>query len=220
MIHYKRSSIDNLDNIFRINLINSASGYKSANLIGTRDHLSVANLAVFSSIIHMGSSPPLLGFVLRPTKVERHTYANIKKNSCYTINHISYDFAERAHHTSAKYDSAISEFEMTGLTEEHLDGFYAPFVKESPVKMAMRYIEEHPIKVNGTILIIGEIIDLYLKDELLEKDGFVNLSKGKVASINGLDGYSLPDGPTRFGYQRPHDTPSIKTREVHGSTLI
>ena len=220
MTHFNRDSIDNLDHIFRINLINSTSGYKSANLIGSRDDNGVANLAVFSSIIHMGSNPPLLGFVIRPTKVARHTYSNIKKNGCYTINHISYDFVERAHHTSAKYDSDISEFEMTGLTEEHLDGFYAPFVKESPVKLAMRYVEEHPIEINGTILVIGEILDLYIKEELLESDGFVNLSKGKVASINGLDGYSLPAEPTRFGYQRPHDTPSKMTRKAQGSTLI
>ena len=217
MIHYKRSSIDVLEKIFRINLINSASGYKSANLIGTRSDLGAANLAVFSSIIHMGSNPPLLGFILRPTKVARHTYSNIKENSFYTINHIGYDFAEQAHHTSAKYQSDVSEFDVTGLTEESLNNFHAPFVKESPVKMAMRFVEEHEVRSNGTILVIGEICDLYLKEELLEEDGFVNLSKGKVASINGLDGYSLPAEPKRYGYQRPHDTPSQMTRETQGS---
>ena len=217
MIHYKRSSIDDLEKIYRINLINSASGYKSANLIGTRDDHGVANLAVFSSIIHMGSNPPLLGFILRPTKVARHTYSNIKANSLYTINHIAYPFAEQAHHTSAKYDSDVSEFDVTGLTEERLNEFHAPFVKESPVKMAMRFVEEHKVRSNETILVIGEICDLYVTEELLEEDGFVNLSKGKVASINGLDGYSMPGEPKRFGYQRPHDTPSSMTREMQGS---
>ena len=219
MIHYQRSSIDDLDKIFRINLINSASGYKSANLIGTRDDLGVANLAVFSSIIHMGSNPPLLGFILRPTKVARHTYSNIKENSYYTINHIAYHFAKQAHHTSAKYESDVSEFEVTGLTEEHLHDFHAPFVKESPVKMGMRFVEEHKIESNGTILVIGEILDLYVKEEFMEDDGFVNLSKGKVVIINGLDGYSLPNQPKRFGYQRPLVTPSQSTREKLGSSL-
>ena len=220
MIHYKRSSIDDLEKIFRINLINSASGYKSANLIGTRDELGIANLAVFSSITHMGSNPPLLGFVLRPTKVARHTYTNIKENSFYTINHIAYPFAQQAHHTSAKYDSEISEFDVTDLTEEQLNGFHAPFVKESPVKMAMRFVEEYKIRSNETILVIGEILDLYVEEELLEEDVFVNLSKGKIASINGLDGYSLPGEPKRFGYQRPLDTPSLMTRERQGSRFI
>ncbi len=220
MMHFNRDSIDDLDKIYRINLINSASGYKSANLLGTRDGLGTANLAVFSSVIHMGSNPPLLGFILRPTKVARHTYANIKETGCYTINHITLGFAERAHHTSAKYEAEVSEFEVTGLTEEYLNGFHAPFVEESPVKMAMRLVEEHQIETNGTRLVIGEICDLYVKDELLEKDGFVNLSRGNIASINGLDGYSVASEPKRFGYQRPRDISNpVMTRETQGSKL-
>ena len=67
----------------------------------------------------------------------------------------------------------------------------------------MNYIEEYPIKANNTILVIGEIQHIYINNNLLEKDGFINLSKGKVATINGLDGYALPVLKNRFGYQRP-----------------
>ena len=220
MRHFRRSFIDDLEKIYRINLINSVSGYKSANLIGTCDDSGVPNVAVFSSVIHMGSNPPLLGFILRPTKVARNTYSNILKNKSYTINHISYDFAEKAHHTSAKYEPEVSEFDVTGLTEQYLNDFQAPFVKESHVKMAMRFVEEHKIKTNETLLVVGEICDLYVEDDLLEEDGFVNLSKGKIASINGLDGYSIATEPTRYGYQRPRDTPSLATREKQGSRFI
>jgi hypothetical protein len=67
----------------------------------------------------------------------------------------------------------------------------------------MTYVEEYPINANDTILLIGEIKDLYIADDLLEADGFVNLSKANVASINGLDGYSIPKLKTRLEYQRP-----------------
>jgi len=50
---------------------------------------------------------------------------------------------------------------------------------------------------------IGKIEKLFVPDDLLEKDGFINLSKGKVASINGLDGYTIPLLKTRLDYQRP-----------------
>ena len=77
-MHFDEEQIENLDKIFRINLINSCSGYKSANLIGTISDKGVKNLAVFSSITHLGSNPPLLGFFLRPTEiVPRHTYLNL-----------------------------------------------------------------------------------------------------------------------------------------------
>jgi hypothetical protein len=38
---------------------------------------------------------------------------------------------------------------------------------------------------------------------LLEADGFINLSKGNIVAINGLDGYTLPKLKARLQYQRP-----------------
>ncbi|MCB0461858.1 MAG: flavin oxidoreductase, partial [Flavobacteriaceae bacterium] len=61
----------------------------------------------------------------------------------------------------------------------------------------------YSIKANDTLLVIGKIIGLYINDNLLENDGFINLSKAKIATINGLDGYAVPELKARFGYQRP-----------------
>ena len=203
MALFTLDDINNMHHLYRINLINSCSGYKSANLIGTKDKLGTSNVAVFSSITHLGSNPGLLGFFLRPTTVIRNTYDNIKKTGKYTLNHIHQDILEDAHHTSAKYDASISEFDVTNLEEEYKDGFIAPFVMGCPIQMAMEYVEEYPIKANNTILLIGRITKLYVPDDLLENDGFINLSKGKVATINGLDGYAVPELKTRLEYQRP-----------------
>jgi flavin reductase (DIM6/NTAB) family NADH-FMN oxidoreductase RutF len=203
MAKFSRNDIDQMQHLYRINLINSCSGYKSANLIGTKSDDGISNVAVFSSVTHLGSNPALLGFFLRPTTVMRNTYHNLKETGVYTINHIFEDILEDAHHTSAKYDESISEFDATSLKEEYKDDFFAPFIKNSPIQMAMSYIEEYPIKANNTILVVGKIEKLYVPDTLLEKDGFINLSKGKVATINGLDGYSIPHLKIRQAYQRP-----------------
>lgn len=211
MAEFDRVDITNMHHLYRINLINSCTGYKSANLIGTKDGKGNSNVAVFSSVTHIGSNPALLGFFLRPTTVLRHTYENIKETGVYTINHIYNDILEDAHHTSAKYDKSISEFDKTNLEEEFKDHFSAPFVKGSPIQMAMSYIEEYPIKVNNTILVIGQIDRLYVPDELIEKDGFINLAKGKIATINGLDGYAVPELKTRLDYQRPK--PHVETTD-------
>ncbi|GAB4160962.1 MAG: flavin reductase [Winogradskyella sp.] len=203
MAEFSLEDINKMHHLYRINLINSCSGYKSANLIGTKDHKNVCNVAVFSSITHLGSNPALLGLFLRPTTVIRNTYDNIRSTGKYTINHIHDDILDEAHHTSAKYDAQVSEFDATTLEEEYKDNFFAPFVKGCPVQLAMNYIEEYAIKANNTILLIGEIEKLYVPDALLEKDGFINLSKGKVATINGLDGYAVPHLKKRLEYQRP-----------------
>jgi flavin reductase (DIM6/NTAB) family NADH-FMN oxidoreductase RutF len=203
MPYISNKQLDNLNHLYRINLINSCSGYKSANLLGTKSNDGIENVAVFSSVTHIGSNPPVLGFFLRPTTVLRNTYENIKATGFYTINHIHEGILEDAHHTSAKYDSNISEFEKTKLISEYKNNFKAPFVKNAPLQLAMEYLEEYEIKANNTILLIGKIIGIHIEDKFLEDDGFINLSKAKVATINGLDGYAVPELKTRFGYQRP-----------------
>ncbi|RKF04256.1 flavin reductase (DIM6/NTAB) family NADH-FMN oxidoreductase RutF [Tenacibaculum lutimaris] len=202
-MHITRQEIDEFPHLYKINLMNSISGYKPANLIATKSNDDITNVAVFSSVVHYGSSPAILGFVLRPTTVVRNTYNNIKETGYYTINAINEAIIEEAHHTSAKYPSEISEFDKTTLSEEFKNNFHAPFVAESPLQIGVKFLEEHHIKANGTILVLGEVTDLYFNDNMLSEDGFLNLSKEKVAAINGLDTYMVAENYTRLSYQRP-----------------
>lgn len=203
MAFFNREKINELDKIFKINLINSCSGFKSANLLGSISKEGVSNVAVFSSVTHLGSNPPTLGFILRPTTVPRNTYKNIKETGIFTINHIWEDIIEDAHHTSAKYPEEISEFDMTGLEEEFKGEFKAPFVKKAPVQMSMKFVEEIYIPSNDVMLIVAQIEELFINNNLLEEDGLINLSKGNIATINGLDTYAIPKFKTQLSYQRP-----------------
>ena len=131
-MQYTSKDIVDLDRITRLKIINSVTGIKPANLIGTIDQQGTTNLAVFSSVVHLGSNPALLGLISRPrSKDAGHTLNNIQENGAYTINHIHTEFTKQAHYTSAKFDGSISEFERCGFTEEYIDACKAPFVKES-----------------------------------------------------------------------------------------
>ena len=203
MAFFNFDDIQNLEKIYKINLINSCSGFKSANLLGSISEEGISNVAVFSSVTHLGSKPPTLGFILRPTTVPRDTYKNIKDLGVFTINHIHQDIIEDAHHTSAKYPKEVSEFDMTGLEEEFKGNFKAPFVKDAPVQMSMKFIEEVYVPSNDVMLIVSQIQELYIDDALLQEDGLINLSKGNIAAINGLDTYAIPKFNKQLSYQRP-----------------
>jgi len=205
MQFFDNKDIFNLDKIYRINLINSCSGFKSANLLGSISVDGNPNVAIFSSVTHLGSSPPTLGFILRPTSVPRDTYKNIKEFGVFTINHIWEDIIEDAHHTSAKYPEAISEFDMTNLESEFKGKFKAPFVKNAPVQMSMKFIEEIYVPSNDVMLVVAQIQELYVNNELLQEDGLINLSKGNIVTINGLDTYAIPKFKKQLTYQRPKD---------------
>lgn len=71
ILHFDKNAINAMDKRYRANLINSVTGYKSANLIGTVSQEGTENLAVFSSVTHLGSNPAMLGFIMRPITVPR-----------------------------------------------------------------------------------------------------------------------------------------------------
>ncbi len=210
MINFTSETLKALDKRFRINLINSISGYKPANLIGTISDAGVTNLAIFSSVVHFGANPPLVGFILRPvTEIPRHTYENIKKTGVYTINHVHENFISKAHWTSAKFEGNESEFEKCELKEEFIKGFAAPFVAESQIKIGLKFVEEISINLNKTILIIGEIQHVILPENALFENGNVDLNKVADVAISGLDTYHRVEKIETFPYARTSNLPDF-----------
>lgn len=207
MIALATKELEKLEKVERLNLINSCTGYKSANLLATKSVDGLSNVAIFSSITHLGSSPAMIGFIVRPTTVPRDTYKNIKETGHFTVNHITADMIADAHHTSANYDDTVSEFDKTKLEEEYKDEITVPFVKGSPVQLYCRYVNEYHIKENNTIHIIASIEKLFFEEKLRHKDGWLQIDKGNVIALNGLDGYCLPKLVDRFEYARK-DTPT------------
>ena len=195
--------IDELDEIFQINLVNRCSEYKWANLLAKISQGGRTNVVFFNSVTNIVSNPPMLGFILRPTTVPRNTYKNIRETGVFTVNHINKNMIEQAHQTAAKYDEKTSEFLETGLEEEYLHAFDAPYVKQSLIKMGCRYLNEYNIKENNTILVIASIEHLYFEEGIRMPDGWLRLEDANTVAINGLDGYALPELLDRFHYARP-----------------
>ncbi|MBS9463034.1 flavin reductase [Flagellimonas sp. 389] len=208
-MQYTKEDIQQLDKVTCLKIINSVTGIKPANLLGTIDNKGRTNLAIFSSIIHLGSNPALLGFIVRPAgEVPRHTYENIKENGVYTINHIHPKFTENAHYTSAKFDDSISEFERCSFTEEFITDFKAPFVKESTFKMGMNFKDAIPIPLNGTIMVIGEIEHLVYPDDAMVADD-IDLEVSNSVGISGLNSYYALKKIGKYPYARVNETPDF-----------
>ena len=187
----------------RAHLINSIGGFKSVALIGSIDLQGQTNVAIFSSIVHIGSNPPLLSFIMRPDSVERHTLANILETGFYTINHINAQIYEQAHQTSARYPKSMSEFDATCLTPQFKNDFVAPFVEESQIQLAMEFKERLDITINQTIMIIGEVKAIHFPSDCLAPDGFMNIEKAGTITVAGLDSYHTTQPLQRLPYAKP-----------------
>ena len=187
----------------RVHFVNSIAGFKSVCLIGTQNNLNQTNLAIVSSLIHIGSNPPLLGVIFRPGVVERHSLENILSTKYFTVNHINEAIYKQAHQTSARYDRAISEFDATGLTVACKDDFFAPFVGESQVQIAMEFKEKVELTINNTVLVIGEVKSVYFPSDCLEEDGFLHIEKAASITCSGLDSYHKTIQIDRLSYAKP-----------------
>jgi len=202
--------IKNLEKTKRLKLINSITGVKPANLIGTKNKGGISNVAIFSSVVHLGSKPPLLAFVTRTSKdVNRNTLNNILETKYYTINQIQKEFVKNAHYTSAKFNENISEFEMCKIEEENIDDFFAPFVKKSNLKIGMELKEMIPIKSNDSTLVVGQVMKIIIDKSFLKNDFMFDLEKSGSIAIGGLNEYFTIKNLDHFPYVRLNDFPKF-----------
>jgi flavin reductase (DIM6/NTAB) family NADH-FMN oxidoreductase RutF len=122
----------------------------------------------------------------------------------FTANHIHSDIIEDAHHTSAKYPDEVSEFTKTGLEEEFLGDFPAPFVKGAKIRLGCRFLNEYEIKENNTLLLVSAIEHVFIADlDIQQEDGWLKLENANTVAINGLDGYATTNLIDRYEYARP-----------------
>lgn len=202
-MHFNRQALGQLEERFRARLINSLSGFKSANLIGTISDNGITNLSIVSSVFHIGANPPLVGMIIRPHSVTRDTLENIINTRQYTINQVSDRFWQKAHQCSARYDADISEFDAAGLTPEYVEGVLPPFVAESQLKYALDVREIQTLEINGTVLVIGEIGEIFVGEDAVAEDGYVDIEKIGTVAVSGLDSYHTTQRLGRLSYAKP-----------------
>lgn len=203
-MHLKLEDILSQEAMYRRHFLNSLPGPRGVHLVGTKGYRGAENIGVFSSFVHISaSSPPLLGFIMRPLTVPRDTYHNIKANKWFTINTLHPDFLEQAHQTSANYPTGTSEFTATGLTPEYSDDCKAPYVAESKIRIGLTFEEEHKISGIETFFIVGRVREIFLPDAAVAATGHVDHELLNTMSVAGLDNYHQLGKGQRMPYARP-----------------
>lgn len=200
---FKKDDIEQFEQRYRTAFVNSLAGFRQAVLIGTKSVDGDTNLAIFNSLIHLGANPALFGLINRPDSVERHTLQNIIDTKEYTLNYVGAVYYKKAHQTSARYAKVISEFDEVGFKEIYHPFCKAPFVEEAIVKIAMKLEDIIPIPLNGTVLIIGSIVQVKMDASMIGPDGFVELSEAEILISQGLDAYFVSKKLGRLPYAKP-----------------
>lgn len=202
-ITLNHQDIQAMDRNQRRNFVNTLSGVKNVQLLGTQSPTGIDNLGLFNSVIHIGAAPACLGFIMRTLTVERQTYHNLKASGHFTLNQVHQGILEQAHQASAKYDSETSEFTAVGLTPQRTPGLQAPYVKEARIKIGLEFQEEHYIQINHSWLIIGRITEVLIPENSIGSDGHVDTAAWDGLGVSGLDTYYNLERKLSLPYARP-----------------
>lgn len=197
---YKSADFEGMEKQFRTNFINSLSGFKSVNLVGTINQEGLTNLAIFSQVFHIGANPALMGLLIRPDTARRHTLENIETKGFFTLNHIRETFYKQAHQTSARYD--VSEFDACQLTPIFGELHPAPYVAEAHIRIGLEMVEKQLLAINGTILIIGKVIETIIREDCICEDGYIDIEKAGSITCSSLDSYHTTQRLGRLPYAK------------------
>tara|TARA_R110000823_G_scaffold27609_12_gene80405 strand:- start:4718 stop:5500 length:783 start_codon:yes stop_codon:yes gene_type:complete len=217
-VRITQTDLKSMPRLQRAAFVNSLSGFKPANLVGSVDADGRTNLALMSSVVHLGSDPALLALIIRPGGEERHTLHNIMRTGVFSINHVTADIINAAHQTAARYPQHVCEFAATGLTPRWAQGFAAPLVAEAGVKLGLTLREHQRLAINDTHLVIGEIVVAELDGEWLNTEGGVDLHRAGSVALSGLDTYHAARPLKRMAYAKP----DLPPREIalHGAANL
>ena len=149
----------------------------------------VYNLAPFSAYCVMSARPAVLGFAAAVTRdgKKKDTLINIELTKEFVVNVVDETLAETMNITAAPYPPGVDEFNKAGVTPVMADLVNVPMVVESPIKMECRLNQilefgEAPM-VNR--FVVGEILRIHVKDELLTND---EIQMDKLKAIGRLGG--------------------------------
>ena len=137
--------------------------------VSAQGHINLAPFSFFSGITWC---PATLGFsvVNRPDGSRKDTIRNIEETKNFVVNMVSQDLASRMVETSATLPHGVNEAQKAGIPLVQSKTVVAPRVKEA--RVAFECALDRIVTVgNGAYagnLVLGSILLVHIKDELLE----------------------------------------------------
>ncbi len=163
--------------------------------ISTINRNGLVNLAPYSFFNAIASRPP---FVMFSSAGRKHSQTNAEESGEFVHSLTTWELRGEMSITSADVGADVSEADLAHLDMAPSIAVKPPRVKRSPVAFECKYVKtvELPAtdgKVNPYSIVIGQVIGIYIADEVII-DGKVDLSATRaIARLGGLDQYTSVD---------------------------
>ena len=178
--------------------------------ISSIDNEGVVNLAPYSFFNAVCYRPPTVMFASGTGKGSdgmKDTRRNIEATGEFVCNLATWETRNQMNQTSAAVTSDTDEMKLTGLTPVSSKIIKVPRVAEAPVHLECRHLNSIEIpsweKDNRYFIVLGEVIGIHIRDELITKDGLVDIEKMIPIGRMGYNDYTRIEGNTLFTMIRP-----------------
>jgi flavin reductase (DIM6/NTAB) family NADH-FMN oxidoreductase RutF len=161
-------------------------------LVTTRDEQGVPNAAPFSFFNCFSHDPPIvaLGMELRAEGGLKDTVRIIRATREFVVNLVSEEIADRMNICAVDFPEGMNELTEAGLTAVSSSVVKPPRIKESPVNMECKLIEELRFGEGGKrSIVLGEVLRFHIHDDVLTPRGHIDLAQMKPVGRLAGSGY-------------------------------
>lgn len=161
-------------------------------LVTTRDEQGVPNAAPFSFFNCFSHDPPIvaLGMELRAEGGLKDTVRIIRATREFVVNLVSEEIAERMNICAVDFPEGLNELTEADLTAVPSSVVKPPRIKESPVNMECKLIEELRFGDGGKrSIVLGEVLRFHIRDDVLTPRGHIDLNQMKPVGRLAGSGY-------------------------------
>ena len=143
----------------------------------------------------LNTNPAIVYISVRP---ERYSYNLIKENKEFAINLTNKDLAYATDWCGVRSGAKYDKFKEMKLTKEKATFIKAPLIKESPVSIECKVIEEKRYGSHTTF--IAEVLSIDADEKYMDEKGAFDISKCELIAYANGGYYLLGKKLGKFGY--------------------
>lgn len=185
MKHLNNVDIEAFPQLYKINLLKSLSTYNSKSIVVTKCVKGKVNVSNGNSMTYVGLKPVVIGISLKLDKTRMKTYRGIKETGYFTINGLGKRQIKDLGTKKGKVNGLLEKLNSSlGLSYKR--GFCVPYINGSNLQIGLKFLEEHHLKVNGTVLVLGQVVDIHFRKSVISGLSYLKSNKERISMAKGL----------------------------------
>ena len=145
--------------------------------VTTQSETGVMNAAPFSFFNVVNSAPPMIMIsTTRSNGKRKDTAINIEQTRQFVVHITDNNIVEEVNKTAAPVDIELNELERTSLNLVNSEVIDVPGIAQAKVRMECKLDRIIPLgdKLEGSDLIIGEVVMFHVADDVYYEDSKIN----------------------------------------------